>query len=42
MLMVYRYTSLNGLVSLKHESQTSLTTLTACISSLHLGRAMTD
>ena len=41
-LSVYRYTSLNGLVSLKHESQTSLTTLTACMSSLHLGRAMTD
>jgi hypothetical protein len=38
----YLYTSSKGLVSEKHESQTSLTTLVACTSSLHLGRAMTD
>ena len=42
MLMIYRYTSWKGLVSLKQESQTSFTTLTACTSSLHLGRAITD
>lgn len=36
------YTSSNGRVSAKHESQTSLTTLVACTSSLQCGRAMTD
>ena len=37
-----RYTSSNGLLSEKHESHTSLTTLVACTSSLQAGRAMTD
>lgn len=38
----YLYISSKGLVSAKHESQTSFTTLTACTSSLQLGRAITD
>lgn len=38
----YLYTSSNGLVSEKHESQTLRTTLEACSSPSHLGRAMTD
>ena len=36
------YTSSNGRVSEKHESQTELTTLVACTSSLHADRPMTD
>lgn len=39
---IYRYTSSNGRVSEKHESQTWLTTCVAWTSSLHRGRAMTD
>ena len=37
-----RYTSSNGLLSAKHESHTSLTTLVACTSSRHVARAVTD
>lgn len=38
----HRYISSNGLVSRKQLSHTSLTTLTACTSSLQLGRPFTE
>lgn len=41
-VIFYLYTSSNGLVSEKHESQTSLTVLTACTSSLTHGLAIID